>query len=82
MPSRKTFQEYYYPWSSFLLLQVLSEGWASPLRGFMREEEYLQCLHFNCLMGNTAVSNHSMPIVLPVRDEDKKRYFPPLKSAP
>lgn len=27
-------------------LQVLSEGWASPLGGFMRERQYLQCLHF------------------------------------
>ena len=23
-------------------VQVLSEGWASPLKGFMREREYLQ----------------------------------------
>lgn len=23
-------------------LQVLSEGWAHPLKGFMREDEYLQ----------------------------------------
>lgn len=23
-------------------LQVLSEGWASPLSGFMREDQYLQ----------------------------------------
>lgn len=30
-------------------LQVLSEGWATPLRGFMREREYLQSQHFNCL---------------------------------
>jgi len=29
---------------------VLSEGWATPLGGFMRETEYLQCLHFGCLM--------------------------------
>lgn len=29
-------------------VQVLSEGWATPLRGFMREDEYLQvCLQFN-----------------------------------
>ncbi len=69
-------------------LQVLSEGWASPLRGFMREEEYLQCLHFsqlptnaNGLNGGGAKSeaffsgcpNHSMPIVLPLSEEDKKR---------
>ncbi|CAF4294133.1 unnamed protein product, partial [Rotaria magnacalcarata] len=31
-------------------VQVLSEGWATPLAGFMRETEYLQCLHFGCLM--------------------------------
>jgi len=28
-------------------VQVLAEGWASPLSGFMRERQYLQCLHFN-----------------------------------
>uniref|UniRef100_A0A915DGV3 Adenylyl-sulfate kinase n=1 Tax=Ditylenchus dipsaci TaxID=166011 RepID=A0A915DGV3_9BILA len=27
-------------------LQVLSEGWATPLSGFMRERQYLQCLHY------------------------------------
>jgi len=27
-------------------LQTLAEGWASPLSGFMRERQYLQCLHF------------------------------------
>jgi len=31
-------------------VQVLSEGWASPLRGFMREQEYLQSQHFGCLL--------------------------------
>ncbi|MFH4981735.1 hypothetical protein AB6A40_008444 [Gnathostoma spinigerum] len=31
-------------------LQVLSEGWASPLRGFMRERQYLQCLHYGQLL--------------------------------
>lgn len=30
--------------------QVLAEGWASPLSGFMREREYLQCQHFGCLL--------------------------------
>ncbi len=33
-------------------LQVLSEGWAYPLSGFMREDEYLQSLHFNCIKRN------------------------------
>ncbi len=31
-------------------VQVLSEGWATPLTGFMREREYLQCQHFGCLL--------------------------------
>lgn len=31
-------------------VQVLAEGWATPLNGFMREREYLQCLHFDCLL--------------------------------
>ena len=52
--------------------QVLAEGWASPLKGFMCEEEYLQCLHFNCLL-DEAVSNHSLPIVLPLSEKDKER---------
>ncbi|KAL3359607.1 hypothetical protein AABB24_016244, partial [Solanum stoloniferum] len=30
-------------------VHVLSEGWASPLKGFMRESEFLQTLHFNSL---------------------------------
>lgn len=33
-------------------LQVLSEGWAHPLRGFMNEDDYLQTLHFNCIKRN------------------------------
>ncbi|CAJ0579485.1 unnamed protein product, partial [Mesorhabditis spiculigera] len=31
-------------------LQVLSEGWATPLGGFMRERQYLQSLHFGQLL--------------------------------
>ena len=30
-------------------IHILSEGWASPLRGFMRESEFLQTLHFNAI---------------------------------
>lgn len=57
-------------------LQVLSEGWAHPLTGFMREEEYLHSLHFSCLpdsVGSKGCSNHSLPIVLPLSQEDKGR---------
>ena len=53
-------------------LQVLSEGWAIPLKGFMREREYLQCLHFATLLDGGVVSQ-SVPIVLPVTDEEKEK---------
>ncbi|NWW74586.1 PAPS2 synthase, partial [Climacteris rufus] len=53
-------------------VQVLAEGWATPLTGFMREAEYLQVLHFGTLL-NDGVVNLSIPIVLPVSAEDKRR---------
>ncbi|XP_071455692.1 bifunctional 3'-phosphoadenosine 5'-phosphosulfate synthase isoform X2 [Hetaerina americana] len=56
-------------------VQVLAEGWAYPLKGFMREDQFLQSLHFNMLSGGDeaahGVCNHSIPIVLPVSSEDK-----------
>uniref|UniRef100_A0A6I8SFF0 3'-phosphoadenosine 5'-phosphosulfate synthase 2 n=1 Tax=Xenopus tropicalis TaxID=8364 RepID=A0A6I8SFF0_XENTR len=54
-------------------VQVLSEGWATPLRGFMRESEYLQVLHFDTLLDGNGTINMSIPIVLPVSAEDKER---------
>ncbi|XP_076195620.1 bifunctional 3'-phosphoadenosine 5'-phosphosulfate synthase 2 isoform X1 [Aptenodytes patagonicus] len=53
-------------------VQVLSEGWATPLTGFMREAEYLQVIHFGTLL-NDGVVNLSIPIVLPISTEDKER---------
>ncbi|CAG0879680.1 unnamed protein product [Darwinula stevensoni] len=53
-------------------LQILSEGWATPLTGFMREKQYLQVMHFGCLMEG-GLFNQSIPIVLPVTTEDKER---------
>ncbi|XP_041942591.1 bifunctional 3'-phosphoadenosine 5'-phosphosulfate synthase 1 isoform X1 [Alosa sapidissima] len=53
-------------------VQVLAEGWATPLNGFMREREYLQCLHFDCLLDG-GVINLSVPVVLPVCTADKDR---------
>ncbi|ENN78662.1 hypothetical protein YQE_04834, partial [Dendroctonus ponderosae] len=47
-------------------LQVLSEGWASPLSGFMREDQYLQVLHFNTINFGGTIVNQSIPIVLPI----------------
>lgn len=53
-------------------IQVLSEGWASPLKGFMREDQFLQCLHFDCLtMPKGTLINQSVPIVLPISEKDK-----------
>ncbi|KAG6529875.1 hypothetical protein ZIOFF_012090 [Zingiber officinale] len=54
-------------------VHVLSEGWASPLGGFMREAEFLQTLHFNCLrLGDGSVVNMSVPIVLAIDDAQKR----------
>ncbi|XP_053691234.1 bifunctional 3'-phosphoadenosine 5'-phosphosulfate synthase isoform X2 [Sabethes cyaneus] len=56
-------------------LQVLAEGWAHPLKGFMREKEYLQTLHFNCMLNEdeTMRENQSIPIVLSVSESDKSK---------
>ncbi|KAM7521199.1 hypothetical protein LguiB_020161 [Lonicera macranthoides] len=55
-------------------VHVISEGWASPLKGFMREDEYLQSLHFNSLRTKDgSVVNMSLPIVLTIDDEAKER---------
>ncbi|KAK6139172.1 hypothetical protein DH2020_027084 [Rehmannia glutinosa] len=55
-------------------VHVISEGWASPLKGFMREDEYLQSLHFNCLrMKDGSLVNMSLPIVLAIDDEVKEK---------
>ncbi|XP_059928563.1 bifunctional 3'-phosphoadenosine 5'-phosphosulfate synthase 2-like [Gadus macrocephalus] len=53
-------------------VQVLSEGWASPLKGFMREREFLQVLHFGTLLDDVAI-NLTVPIVLPVSTETKQK---------
>ncbi|XP_060800913.1 bifunctional 3'-phosphoadenosine 5'-phosphosulfate synthase isoform X2 [Amyelois transitella] len=55
-------------------VQVLSEGWAYPLKGFMREQEYLQALHFNCFtLPDGSIINQSVPVVLPVDTELKEQ---------
>lgn len=37
-------------------VQVLAEGWASPLKGFMREREFLQVLHFGNLLDGRCIA--------------------------
>ncbi|GMN46790.1 hypothetical protein TIFTF001_015972 [Ficus carica] len=55
-------------------VHVLSEGWASPIKGFMRESEFLQTLHFSSLrLADGSVVNMSVPIVLDIDDAQKRR---------
>ena len=54
--------------SIFLCIKVLGEGWATPMSGFMRERQFLQSQHFNCLLDQGTI-NQSIPIVLPVSTE-------------
>jgi 3'-phosphoadenosine 5'-phosphosulfate synthase len=55
-------------------VHVIGEGWASPLKGFMRENEYLQSLHFNSLrLKDGSFVNMSLPIVLSIDDETKEK---------
>ncbi|CAK9165039.1 unnamed protein product [Ilex paraguariensis] len=55
-------------------VHVLSEGWASPLKGFMRESEFLQTLHFNSLrVEDGSFVNMSVPIVLAIDDSQKNQ---------
>jgi 3'-phosphoadenosine 5'-phosphosulfate synthase len=54
-------------------VHVLSEGWANPLSGFMRQAEFLQALHFNFLrLEDDSIVNMSIPIVLAIDDLQKE----------
>jgi 3'-phosphoadenosine 5'-phosphosulfate synthase len=50
-------------------VQILSEGWATPLKGFMNKKQYLETLHFNNLSEGV---NQSIAIVLPVSTKKKE----------
>lgn len=56
-------------------VQVLSEGWAHPLKGFMREDIFLQTIHFNSIATDDATTrkNQSIPIVLAVTEDIKNK---------
>lgn len=51
--------------------QVIAEGWATPLAGFMDEDELLQCMHFKTITVDNMTHNQSIPIVLPITDEEE-----------
>ena len=42
-----------FPCMLLTIHQVISEGWAAPLRGFLREGPLMQVLHFNSLITDT-----------------------------
>lgn len=52
--------------------QVIAEGWATPLDGFMRENEFLECIHFKTITKHNMVHSQSIPIVLPITDSDRQ----------
>ena len=55
-------------------IHILSEGWASPLRGFMRESAFLQSSHFNAIrQEDGSWVNQSIPITLDVSSGDRER---------
>ena len=45
----------------------------------MKEREFLQCQHFNCLLDD-GVTNQSIPIVLAISTEDKEKLGPRPKT--
>ena len=53
--------------------QTVAEGWATPLEGFMRESEFLECIHFKTLTVQNMMHSQSIPIVLPITDLDKQK---------
>jgi len=55
-------------------VHVLAEGWASPLDGFMTEQQYLSCLHYQMITGSAGeVIPMPVPIVLPVTEDVKAK---------
>ncbi|OAF68406.1 hypothetical protein A3Q56_03881 [Intoshia linei] len=51
-------------------LQILAEGWATPMTGFMKESEFLMSQHYGQL-SNDGMSNQSIAIILPVTNVNK-----------
>jgi len=54
-------------------MQVIGEGWAAPLTGFMREGPLLQSLHFNSLLIDPA--NSTGAVALNTQPTDWNDYF-------
>jgi len=54
-------------------LQVLDEGWAKPLSGFMTEKEFLQSTHFEHIIVDGKPVPMAVPIVKSCTKDDKTR---------
>jgi 3'-phosphoadenosine 5'-phosphosulfate synthase len=54
-------------------VHVLSEGWATPLTGFMKENDYLTCLHYQHIVRDGKMIPMPVPIVLPISAEEKAK---------
>merc|ERR1719281_1883160 len=55
-------------------LDVISNGWASPLKGFMTEKQLLQTLHFSHLiMEDGTMSPMPVPVLKTCTTADKER---------
>jgi len=54
-------------------LHVLAEGWATPLKGFMTEEEYLQSTHFEHIIVDGQYVPMPVPIVKTCTTEEKDK---------
>merc|ERR1719486_1327295 len=54
-------------------VHVLSEGWATPLDGFMTEKQYLTCLHYQNIEYDGEIIPMPVSIVLPIDGDAKAR---------
>lgn len=52
-------------------VQVLAEGWAAPLTGFMTEDQYLQSLHYEHILQEGRWIPMPVPIVKALTSEEK-----------
>jgi 3'-phosphoadenosine 5'-phosphosulfate synthase len=52
---------------------VLAEGWASPLEGFMTENQYLTCTHFEHLVVEGEMVPMPVPIVMTATSDEKAK---------
>lgn len=61
---------------------MLAEGWASPLSGFMRERQYLQCLHYGQILDLKREFEHiAEKEVQATTHDDEFPFFEPINQS-